>query len=448
MELITSSLILLFFLFCCSAFFSGSETALFSLNPIRIQHLEKEGSHTAAIVRKLLHHPSKLLVTILIGNEVVNIFASSTAASLCVRFLGEEVGPVAATVGMTLLLLIFGEVTPKTFAVQNPQKYAFFACRPLLLFSKVIFPIRIVLTGIADTILRLIGGARKSHERLLTGQEFRTLLDVSEREGVVETSERKMIDNLFDFSEMSVKEIMIPRTDMFCFSLSDTFEEIIAKCRTELYARVPVYEDTIDHIIGVVYVKDLLPFFHRDHQDFHLDKVLRDAYFIPESKKVQELLKDFQEKKTHIAIVVDEYGGTSGIVCLEDILEEIVGEISDEFDTEEAPWFHPVEENRRYTINAMMHIHEFNQLFGTDFSPEYYGTVGGLLLDQLGKVPQKGDAVTIDSLTLTVNKVRNIRILEILVERHVTDVVKMGAEQRRSTDRMQGEGAEEQDEER
>jgi putative hemolysin len=217
----------LFFLFSCSAFFSGSETALFSLNPIRIQHLEKEGSHSASLVRHLLDHPSKLLVTILIGNETVNILASSTAASFCVRFLGEETGPIVATVAMTLLLLVFGEVTPKAFAVQAPQKYAFFACRPLLFFSKVIFPIRIVLTGIADGILRLFGGERKSHERLLTGQEFRTLLDVSEREGVVETAERKMIDNLFDFSEMSVKEIMIPRTDMFCFSLSDTFEEIL-----------------------------------------------------------------------------------------------------------------------------------------------------------------------------------------------------------------------------
>jgi CBS domain containing-hemolysin-like protein len=295
-----------------------------------------------------------------------------------------------------------------------------------------------VLTGIADAILRLIGGARKSHERLLTGQEFRTLLDVSEREGVVETSERKMIDNLFDFSEMSVKEIMIPRTDMFCFSRSYTFKEIIAACRTELYARVPVYQNTIDHIIGVVYVKDLLPFLRGDHQDFHLDKVLREAYFIPESKKVQELLKDFQDKKTHMAIVVDEYGGTSGIVCLEDILEEIVGEISDEFDAEEAPWFHAAEEGRRYTISAMMHIHEFNQLFGTDFSPEYYGTVGGLLLDQLGKVPQKGDVVIMNRLTLTVNKVRNIRILEILVETHEPEVTNL--------ERRHREKPEEQDE--
>lgn len=421
MELIVSSVILLVFLFCCSAFFSGSETALFSLNPIRIQHLEKEGSHTAALVRQLLEHPSKLLVTILIGNETVNILASSTAASLCVRFLGEETGPVVATVAMTLLLLIFGEVTPKAFAVQTPQKYAFFACRPLLFFSKVIFPIRIVLTGIADAILRLFGGERKSHERLLTGQEFRTLLDVSEREGVVETAERKMLDNLFDFSKMSVKEIMIPRTDMFCFSLSDTLEEIIAKCRTELYARVPVYQDTIDHIVGIVYVKDLLPFFHGEHQDFHLDNVVREAYFIPETKKVQELLKDFQRKKIHIAIVVDEYGGTAGLVCLEDILEEIVGEIRDEFDTEESRWFHRIEEGKRYTINAMMHVHEFNQLFGTDFSPEYYGTVGGLVLDQIGKVPQKGDTVHIGRLTLMVNKVRNIRILEILVEKQETE---------------------------
>lgn len=390
---------------------------MFSLNPIRMHHLEKEGSHTAKIVRTLLDHPSKLLVTILIGNQIVNIVASSTAASLCVRLLGEQIGAVAATVGMTLLLLVFGEVTPKTFAVQNPQKFAFFACRPLLLLSKMVFPVRIVLTGIADTILRLIGGTRKSHERLLTGQEFRTLLDVSEREGVVEATERKMIDNLFDFSEMTVKEIMIPRTDMFCFSLDDTFDEIIEKCRTELYARVPAYQENIDNIVGIVYVKDFLPFIQGRHENFHLNSFLRDAYFIPETKRVQELLKDFQEKKIHIAIAVDEYGGTSGLVCLEDILEEIVGEITDEFDPDEIPLCFPLEDGKRYRIRAMMHIHDFNQQFGTDFSPESYGTAGGLLLDQLGKVPQKGDSVTIGDLTLTVSKLRNIRILEIIVER-------------------------------
>jgi len=390
---------------------------MFSLNPIRIQHLEKKGISPASIVANFLNHPSKLLVTILIGNQVVNIFASSTAASLCLRLFGEQIGPVAATVGMTLLLLIFGEVTPKTFAVQNPQKYAFFACRPLLLFSKLVFPIQIVLTGIADGILHITGGTRKSHERLLTGQEFRTLLDVSEREGVVEATEKKMINNLFDFSEMSVKEIMIPRTDMFCFSIDDTFDEIIERCRAELYARVPVYKDTIDTICGIVYVKDLLPFIQGKHENFHLSKCLREAYFIPETKKVQELLKDFQERKIHIAIVVDEYGGTAGLVCLEDILEEIVGEITDEFDTTEVSLCLPLEEAGQYKVNAMMHIHEFNQTFGTDFSPEYWGTVGGLLLDQLGKVPQKGDSVIVGDLTLTASKLRNIRVLEVIVKK-------------------------------
>lgn len=416
MEFFISSFILIVFLLACSAFFSGSETAMFSFNPIRLQHLKKEGFAAAKIISNLLDHPSKLLVTILIGNEVVNIFVSSTATSLCVRMFGERVGPIAATVGMTLLLLVFGEVTPKTFAVQFPQKYAFAVCRPLLLFSKVVLPVRIILTGLADMILRIIGGPRKSHEHLLTGQEFRTLLDVSEREGVVVAAEKKMIDNLFDFSEMTVKEIMIPRTDMFCFSLNDTFEEIITKCQAELYARVPVYNDTIDNIVGIVYVKDLLPFIQQKQQNFHLRDFLRDAYFIPETKKVQELLKDFQERKIHIAIVVDEYGGTAGLVCLEDILEEIVGEISDEFDTDDVPWCTPLEQGRRYKVNAMMHIHDFNQEFGTDFSPEYYGTVAGLFLDQLGRIPQRGDTISIDDLTLTVSKLRNIRILELIVE--------------------------------
>lgn len=418
MEFFASSFILLVFLLLCSAFFSGSETAMFSLNSIRLQHLEKKGSATARIVSNFLKRPSKLLVTILIGNEVVNIFASSTAASLCVRFFGEQAGPIVATVSMTILLLIFGEVTPKTFAVQFPQKYAFFVSRPLLLFSKIVFPIRIILTGIADLILRLIGGgSRKSHERLLTGQEFRTLLNVSEREGVVEATERKMIDNLFDFSEMTVKEIMIPRTDMLCFSLDSSFDDILERCRTELHAKVPVYEETLDNIAGIVYVKNLLPFIQARRQEFTLKDFLREAYFIPETKKVQDLLKDFQEKKIHIAIVVDEYGGTSGLVCLEDVLEEIIGEISDEFDTDNLPWCVGLEEGRRYKVNAMMHIHEFNQEFSTDFSQEFYGTVAGLFLHELGRIPKKGDTVKLDDLSLTVTKLHNIRILELLVTR-------------------------------
>jgi CBS domain containing-hemolysin-like protein len=282
----------------------------------------------------------------------------------------------------------------------------------------VLFPVRVVLTGIADSILRLFGGTRKSHERLLTGQEFRTLLDVSEREGVVEAAERKMIDNIFDFNTLNVRDVMIPRTDMFCFSIDDTFENIMEKCKTGLYARVPVYQDNLDNILGIVYAKDLLPYIHGNYQDFHLHSFLREAYFIPEVKKLQELLKDFQEKKIHIAIAVDEYGGTAGLVCLEDLLEEIVGDITDEFDTDEdrEPPCHILEEGKRYKISAMMRIHDFNQQFGTDFSQEYYGTVGGLLLAMLGKIPQKGDSVTFDTLTLTVNKLRSFRILEIVVE--------------------------------
>ena len=415
MEFLVGSLILLVGLFCCSAFFSGSETSLFSITPMKLHHIEQRTPATAKIISRLLAHPSRLLVTILMGNQIVNILASSTASDILLHLFGDKLGPVIATVLMTFLLLVFGEVTPKIIAVQFPERFAFVACRPLFALSYVIFPVRVILTAIADGILRLAGGTRSSHERMLNGQEFRTLLDVSEREGVVETIEREIITNLIDFSEVSVKEIMIPRTDMFCFSIDDSFDAIVEKCRTELYARVPVYHDTIDNIIGVVYVKDLLPFIYQRREDFHLRHALRDAYFVPESKKVQELLKDFQERHIHIAIVVDEYGGTSGLVCLEDILEEIVGDISDEFDTDESQACFPLEEGRRYRVTAMMHIHEFNQEFGTDFSPEYYGTVAGLVLEQLGRMPKRGDVASFDGLTISVSKVRNMRILEVIV---------------------------------
>jgi putative hemolysin len=415
-----NTLILLVILLGCSAFFSGSETALFSLNPIRIQHLKREGSGSAAIIAHLLDHPSDVLVTILLGNSIVNTLASSTMAALCVQTFGDQIGPPLATISMLFLLLIFGEVTPKTFAVQAPQRVAFFVCWPLFWFAKVIFPVRVVLSGLADAILWSVGGIRKNPERLLTGQEFRTLLDVSQREGVVEATERQIINNLMDFSEITVKEIMIPRTDMFCFSIQDTVESILSKCRVELYARVPVYDGTLDSICGIVYVKDLLPFIQHQPENFHLRQVLRDAYFVPESKKLPDLLRDFQEKKLHIAIAVDEYGGTAGLVCLEDVLEEIVGEIRDEFDTDEVALCQPLDEPGQYRINAMLPVHEFNQIFGTDFSADSYSTVGGLVLDLLGKVPQKGDTVTEGKVTLSVNKLRNIRIVDVIVKKENT----------------------------
>lgn len=420
MSFIIGSLVLLVILFCCSAFFSASETSLFSLSPLKVRHLEKHGGATGRIIARLLAHPSRLLVTILMGNEVVNILASSTAAALWIRLLGDDLGSVTATVSMVFLLLIFGEVTPKTYAVRFPEWFASFACRPLLLLSYVNFPVRVILTGIADGILRLLGGTRTGHERIWTGQEFRTMLDVSEREGVVEAAERKIIANLIDFNEVSVKEIMIPRTDMLCFSVEDSFETLIEKCRAELYARVPVYHGSIDNIIGVVYAKDLLPFIYKPRHEFDLRRILREAYFVPETKKVQELLKDFQDRKKHIAIVVDEYGGISGLVSLEDILEEIVGEIKDEFDTDDIPRCFPLREGRLYRVNALMHIHEFNQEFGTDFSPEYYGTVAGFMLEHLGQIPKKGDVVKTDGLTFTVSKLRNMRILEVVVEKETS----------------------------
>ena len=238
MESLVNSVVLIGVLLCFSAFFSGSETSIFSFNRIQLDQLEKEGSASARMIKKFREHPSKLLVTILFGNQVVNILAASTAAALCVRFLGEPFGPLVATFGMTFMILVCGEVTPKLFAVQNPRKFAFFACRPLRIFSQIVFPVRIVLTAIADTVLFLVGGKQGSLDQMVTAEEFRTLLDVSEREGVIEETERKMIDNIFDFSNLTVQEIMIPRTDMFCLSIDDTCETILEKCRKELYARL------------------------------------------------------------------------------------------------------------------------------------------------------------------------------------------------------------------
>ena len=322
-------------LLLCSALLTGAEAAYFSLGRARLKELAKEQGAEHNPLAPLLKQPHELLVTLLVGITVVNIAASALAASVAGQLFGSA-GLAIAIGAMTFLLSVFGEVLPMTLAVEHPRRFSAWVSRPVAWLSAVIAP---------DAL-----GARRAHrpdlaasrarsgapsEPEISEEELRTLVDVGAREGVVDRSEREMIHKVFELEDTLVREVMVPRPDMFCLDVRTSPDEVLGLLRENLHSRVPVFEDTIDQIVGVLYTKDLLPHLRGLPKDFDLRAQLHPPYFVPGSKRADALLREFQAKKLHLAIVVDEYGGTAGLVSLEDLLEELVGEIRDEFDEEE-----------------------------------------------------------------------------------------------------------------
>jgi CBS domain containing-hemolysin-like protein len=398
------ALILLVFL---SGFFSGSETALVSVNRIRLKKLAEEGKAEAAMVEKLLDQPNKLLATILVGNNLVNIAAASIATSMAISYFGSR-GVGIATGIMTFLILVFGEVTPKSYAIQNAEKISLRIVRPMNFLVSVLYPlVRLLIALTKPVITRLSGEMHLTP--YITEEEIKMLVEVGEREGVIEKGEKEMIHGVFKFGDMEAKEVMVPRIDMECLNINDTLQKAIDNVINTGHSRFPVYEKNIDNIVGVLNSKDL---FGKPLEESIRDLV-RPAYYIPESKKLDEILREMQERKTQIAIVVDEYGGTLGLVTLEDILEEIVGEIMDEYDIEE-PEVQIVDEGVAI-VDAKADIEDLNEALGIDLPAEDFETVGGLIFNVLGRIPKPGDQVKINGNTMVVETMRGRRIAKIRV---------------------------------
>lgn len=328
-------LIALMLLLLFSAFFSGAETALTSMTKLRVKRLIKEKGKKAQALTFWLENPNQILVTILVSNNIVNIAASVLATTVLLNTLpSTAVGKAAsiATGGMILLILIFGEITPKTFAKAHAPTISLLAIRPLKALSYVLTPIVKVLTGITTGIIRIFGGKVTKEPLFITEEELLTMIDIGEEEGALEEEEREMIHSVFEFGDTLVKEVMINRVDITAIKSSANLKQTLSLAVKTGYSRIPVFEDSIDNIIGVVYTKDLLKYWQEGKNDLAPKESMRPPYHIPETKKVSELLEDFQRKKVHMAIVVDEYEKTVGLVTIEDLLEEIVGEIEDEYD--------------------------------------------------------------------------------------------------------------------
>ena len=412
-SLTTLELAVLVLLVVCSAILTGAEASYFSLGRARLKRLaEKEGDAGDSATKPLLEQPHELLVTLLVGITAINIGAAALAAAVAERLLGPVGLPVSIVV-MVFMLSLFGEVLPMTYAVEHPERFIGWVNRPVTWLSVAVAPIRMILGGFTALTLRLVGSERKDEAPEITEEELRTLVDVGAREGVVERTEREMIHRVFELEDTLVREVMVPRPDMFCLEVTTPRERLLDLLRENLHSRVPVYEETVDQIVGVLYTKELLPYLRGLPAGFDLRARLHPPYFIPESKRADALLREFQAKKLHLAVVVDEYGGTAGLVTLEDLLEELVGEIRDEFDEEER-LIQPLGEGA-FRVSGKLSIFDLNAATGLNVSSESYDTVGGWVLDLFGRVPNKGEKAETDECAVAVEKVERTRVVEVLV---------------------------------
>ncbi|HUG37674.1 MAG TPA: hemolysin family protein [Candidatus Limnocylindrales bacterium] len=399
-------------LILCSALLTGAEAAYFSLGRARLKQLAETEAEEPGPLAPLLKQPHELLVTLLVGITAVNIGAAALAASIAEHLFG-PIGLAISIAVMFVLLTVFGEVLPMTLAVEHPERFSAWVNRPIGWLSVLLAPVRALLGGFTALTIRLVGSERRRGEPEISEEELRTLVDVGAREGVVDRTEREMIHGVFELEDTLVREVMVPRLDMFCLDVTTPREKLLDLLREQLHSRVPVYEDSVDQIVGILYTKDLLPYLRGLPTDFDLRAQIHPPYFVPDSKRADALLREFQAKKLQLAVVVDEYGGTAGLVALEDLLEELVGEIRDEFDEEER-LIHPVAPGV-FRVSGKLPITELNDATGLRVPNDAYDTVGGWVLDLFGRVPHKGERKETGEVLVTVERVERTRVLEVLV---------------------------------
>lgn len=400
-------LLALLILVVLSAFFSSAETSLTTANKIRLQAMADDGNKRAATVLKVTENSSKMLSAILIGNNLVNNFSAALATALAIKMFGN--GAVGIVTGiMTILILIFGEITPKTFATVNAERMALAYASVVLFLMKIMTPVIIVINAICRVLLKLLRVDADSSLNPMTKTELRTIVDVSHKDGVIEKEGRQMIYNVVDFSDSQAKDVMVPRADMVMISEDATYEQIREVYHTEKYSRLPVYRKDRDDVIGILHIKDFL--FCDDTPDFKVTDVMYEPYFTYEYKKTSELLLEMQQNSVSVSIVLDEYGASVGMVSLEDLLEEIVGEIRDEYDEDEEELIQQISE-REYQIEGSVKLDDINDALELSLASDDYDSIGGLIIEMLDHLPTEGESVTTpDGILLTVKQMDKNRI--------------------------------------
>jgi putative hemolysin len=395
-------------LFILSGFFSGSETALMAIDRLRVKYLVEKKRRGAERLERLLNQPDRLLGAILVGNNLVNIAISVFATTLLVGLYGSR-GELLTILILTPLLLIFSEIFPKTFAAGNSERVCFLVLRPIIAFMWLLTPVVWVVTGISRGLIRLV--KRDAATRpIISEDEIRTIISVGEQTGVVAKEKRRMLHGIIELSQTRVRDVMIPRTEVVGIEVHCTFAEALQLVQQAHHSRFPIYEENLDNIVGVIHSKDILNYVDRP-DEFSLRSIARPPYFVPESKKVEALLQSFRRKRVHLAMVIDEYGGVEGIVTLEDIVEEIVGDIQDEYDVEEI--LYRKISSRTYLVDGSTPLRTLNRRFGLQLTEEHANTIAGFLMRTLGAIPQEGDSVQSAGTTFTVRRVIDRRVEEV-----------------------------------
>ncbi|MBR9936905.1 HlyC/CorC family transporter [Oscillospiraceae bacterium Marseille-Q3528] len=395
-------------LLALSAFFSSAETAYTTINRIRLRTLIEEGNTSAKRVERIIHNPGKMLSAILIGNNIVNLSASSLMTIFSTNVFGSRSVGVATGV-LTLLVLIFGEISPKTMASGHAERIALLYSAPvsalIWLLTPVIFIVNVLSRGLM-LLLRIDPDKKNGN---FTTNELRTIMEVSHEEGVLENEEKVMINNVFDFGDTQAKDIMIPRADMVFANIDDSYDDLLEIFKKEMFTRLPVYENTTDNVIGIINMKDLL-LHEGPKEDFHIRNILREAHFTYEYKKISELMLEMKDYSVNFTIVLDEYGSTAGLITFEDLLEEIVGEIRDEYDSAEEELIQQVGPNE-YIIEGSMKLDDINDALELSLDSEDYDSIGGLIIELLDHLPQIGESVTTaDGIRLVVDSLDKNRI--------------------------------------
>lgn len=393
-----------------SAFFSASETSLMSINRIRLRHLVENNVKNAKATQDLIDSPT-LLGSILIGNNMVNIGASAIATSLAIQIWNKK-GVGIATVFMTVVILIFGEITPKSIAVEFSEKIALKITPFMRMLVKIFTPIVMIFNLITKLFLKLFGDDVKSKKPFITEEELKTMVEVSTQEGVLESDEKEMIDNIFEFGDLRVSDVMVQRMDIMSIDVNEDFNAVVKAFGPKKFSRLPVYEDTIDNIIGVLYAKDLFFISEDERKKFNIKKYMRTPIFTYEFIKISDFFKEMQGEQVHMAIALDEYGGVAGIITMEDIIESILGDINDEYDVDDDSEIVFVKDNE-YVIKGNVRLEDINETVGTNLESEDFESIGGLILGYLGKLPKTGEVIKYGNLKFVIEKVDKSRIMKV-----------------------------------
>ena len=407
MQIVT--LLILVFL---SGFFSSAETAYSTVNRVRLRTLAEEEHKGAIRVLGILDKYGKMLSAILIGNNIVNLSASSVATTFAIRTWGSRAVGIMTGI-LTFIVLIFGEIIPKTWAMQRAESITLIYSRVISLLMTVLTPVIFIIDKLSNWILCFLHISSDGNNFSITEKELKTYVDVSHEGGVIESEERELIYNVFDFGDTVAKDIMIPRIQMTTVSLDASYQELLSTFQASMFTRIPVYDDDPDHIVGVVNIKDFI--LVKDKDKFQVKKILREAYYTYEYKSVSDLLMEVREKSLSIAFVLSEYGATVGMITMEDMIEELVGEIRDEYDADEEELIQQLEDDK-YLVEGSMKLNDINDALNIKLNSEDYDSIGGLIIEKLERLPQDQETITLDNgISLLADGIKDNRIVKVLI---------------------------------